>query len=193
MNNEEIDFNLHIVNFLIISGILQSFILSGILFFKKTDYSLPSKLLSLTILAVNMQLAYLMILDLNLDNKYPNLLWIPYSYLTAIGPLIFLYTKSLLQKQSKVSKQEIMLFLPLAIELILQIIQIIYSGSRDIVYYNTPTDFVVTIIIYIASAISVFFYSRRSLKIINSHEKWAERNFSNLKDFDIVLVTQTFI
>ncbi|MEL6558545.1 MAG: helix-turn-helix domain-containing protein [Bacteroidota bacterium] len=185
MNTEEIHFNLHLVNFLIVSGILQSFILAGILFFKKSDYPLPGKLLSLTILAICMHLSYLMILDLNLDNQYPFSLWIPYSYLTAVGPLIFLYTKSLLNKQFRLTKVEIMLFLPVILEVALQVAQIIYSSINDVIYYNTPTDFILSPDIYIAGAISIFFYSRRSLKIIRTHEKWARRNFSDLKNLTL--------
>ena len=129
---------------------------------RKSDYPLPGKLLSLTILAVCMHLSYLMILDLNLDNQYPFSLWIPYSYLTAVGPLIFLYTKSLLNKQFRLTKVEIMLFLPVILEVVVQVAQIIYSSINDVIYYNTPTDFILSTGIYIASAISIFFYSRRS-------------------------------
>ena len=182
MNSEEVHLNLHLANFLIISGILQGFILSGILFFKKSDNPLPGKLLSLTILLVNLHLTYLVILDLNIDNKYPHSLWVPYSYLTAIGPLIFLYTKSLLQKQYKVSNQEAILFLPVTIEWIVQVIQIIYSGRHNILYYNAPFDSIISFAIYVSGAVSMFYYSKRSLKIINSHEKWVEGNFSNLKN-----------
>lgn len=123
-----------------------------------------------------------MILDLNLDNMYPYLLWIPYSYLTAIGPLIFLYTRSLLEKQFKISNRETLIFLPLVIELILQVAQIVYSITNNVTYYNTASDPIVTIGIYSASILSIFYYFNRSLKTINSHERWAKRNFSNLKE-----------
>ena len=122
-----------------------------------------------------------MILDLNLDNRYPQLLRIPYSYLTAIGPLILLYTRSLLEKEFKISKQELILFLPVAVEFILQVTQITYSSINNILYYNTPADGIIAVLIYVFSAASTFYYSNRSLKTIRSHEKWVERNFSNSK------------
>jgi len=181
LNNELEFLNFHPVNFLIVSGVIQSFILSGILFFNKTDHPLSNKLLSVTMILVNMHLTYLMILDLNLDNRYPHLLWIPYSYLTAIGPLIYLYTKSLLAKEFKISNQEMIVFLPVAIELILQIFQIAFSSISHNIYYNAPSGSITTIVIYISGAISTFYYSHRSLKMIHSHEKWVEGNFSNLK------------
>jgi AraC-like DNA-binding protein len=185
LNIEAKYFNLHPVNFLIISGILQGFVLSGILFIKKTDRSLSNRLISLTIFLVNLHLTYLIILDLNFDNMYPQLLWIPYSYLTAIGPLIFLYVRSLLEKQFKISKKEVILFLPLIIELIFQIIQIIYSIIHNTAYYNVPSDAVISIGIYITSILSIFYYFKLSLKAINSHEEWAKRNFSNLKEITL--------
>ena len=181
MNNEALYFNLHLVNALIISGIVQNFVLSGILFFKKSDYPLPGKLLALTLLAVNMHLAYLMILDLNVDNRYPFSLWIPYSYLTAIGPLIMLYTKSLLDQRFRLTKRELLLFLPLLIEVMVQLAQIVYASTNGIVYYNTPTDFILSPLIYVTSAISIFYYSRRSLHLISRHEKWAKGHFSDVR------------
>ena len=136
-------------------------------------------------LAVNLHLTYLMILDLNLEIRYPHLLWVPYSYLTAIGPLIYLYTQSLLVKSFQITRKELTLFIPVALEVILQVIQITYSSFEGILYYNTPSDFTFTIVIYVASAISIFYYSMRSLQMIHSHEKWAKRNFSDLKDVTV--------
>jgi len=180
LTSESIYFNLHPVNFLIISGILQGYFIATILFFRNTDRSLSNKLLSFTIIAVNLHLTYLMLLDLNLDNIYPHLLSVPYSHLTAIGPLLLLYTRSLLENQFILTKREALLFAPLTIEWLLQLLQIGYSMSHNIAYYNTPFDPTVSIVIYVCSAISVFYYLKRSLTIIDSHELWVKRNFSNL-------------
>ncbi|TRX50645.1 AraC family transcriptional regulator [Fulvivirga sp. M361] len=182
MNNEEIYFNLHPVNFLIISGTLQVYVIAGILFFKRTDQSLSNKLLAATVLVVNLHITYLMLLDLNLDNMYPFLLWVPYSGLTAIGPFIFLYTKSLTTENFTISKKEWILFIPFTIELILQVFQITYSILNNSLYYNAPSDLIITAAIYAFATGSIFHYLRLSLQKINEHEKWALKNFSDLKE-----------
>jgi AraC-like DNA-binding protein len=184
MINGQFFFNLNPVNFFIISGLVQNFILAVILFFRQRDQPLANKLLSFTVVVVNLQLTYLMILDTNLDNLFPGLLWIPYSFLTAIGPLIYYYTRALTGARfhlPEIYKH----FIPAMIELGLQLIIIAYSIRHDQLYYNTPFYFYVAPMIYAAAAVSIFHYLRMSLKIIRNHENWVLKNYSNLKEITL--------
>lgn len=174
----DIYFNLHPVNFLIVSGILQIFIVAAILFLRKGDHKRSDRGLSFLLLAVNFHLSYLMILDLNLDNLYPKLLWVPYSYLTAIGPLLFLYTKCYVDEGFKLSSKDLIHFIPLVVELFLQLFQIISASRSGEMYYNVPTDFIITPITYLFAAASIFYYLRRSLGLLRNHELLLNQNFS---------------
>lgn len=185
MSSEGIYFNLNPVNFFILSGLVQNFILAAILFFRHRDRPLANKLLSITIVIVNFHLTYLMVLDTNLDNLYPFLLWIPYSYLTATGPLIFYYTKSLTDMDFKTSEISIKHFIPVIVEFGLQVIQIIYSIQNNQLYYNTPFYFYVSPLLYAWTAASILYYLRLSLAVINNHEAWVLRNFSNVKEITL--------
>ncbi|MDN5202761.1 helix-turn-helix domain-containing protein [Fulvivirgaceae bacterium BMA10] len=185
MDSEEIYFNLNPVNFFIISGLFQNFILTGILLFRRGDRPLANRLISLTLLIVNLHLTYLMVLDTNLDNFFPSLLWIPYSYITAIGPLIYFYAKALTNTGFVLSRVSIRHFVPVIVEFILQLIQIAYSIQDAQLYYNTPLYFYVTPITYLWAAGSILFYLHLSLKIINNHEVWVLENFSNLKEITL--------
>ncbi|MEO9869068.1 helix-turn-helix domain-containing protein [Ekhidna sp.] len=177
----EIYFNLHPINFFIVSGIVQIFILSGILIFSKADNKRSNRLLAFLILVVNLHLTYLMLLDLNLDNLFPWLLWIPYSFLLAIGPLLFFYTCSFTRSGFKLSKKEMLHFVPLGIELILQLFQICWAILSREIYYNVPTDRIITPLIYVSASISIFYYLRRSMKEIESHEKLLVQQFSEIR------------
>lgn len=190
MDNQEIYFNLNPVNFLIISGLLQNFIVCGILFFNKGDHPVAGKLLSATVFIVTLHLTYLMLLDLNLDNMFPVLLRIPYSFLTAIGPLIFLYTSSLTDIGFRISAKHLKHFVPLAIELALQFIQIIYSINHEVMYYNNPFYFILTPTICTFAAGSVFFYLQKSLKLIRKHESQLLKNFSNLQEVTLAWLSR---
>jgi hypothetical protein len=77
LGQEPTYFNWNPVNFLIISGLLQNFILSGILFFRRGDRPVASKILAVTIFIVSLHLANLMVLDTNLDNLFLAILWLP--------------------------------------------------------------------------------------------------------------------
>lgn len=193
MDSEEIYFNLNPVNFFIVSGLIQNFILAGILFFRQGDRKLANRFLSLTIFIVNVHLTYLMVLDTNLDNLFSFLLWLPYSFLTAIGPLILFYTKALTDLDFTISKVNGKHFIPVVAEVGLQAIMIVQSiWSRELVY-NTPLYFYVTPLIYLWAAASIFYYLRLSLGIINNHEVWVLRNFSNLKEVTLLWLRKLII
>ncbi len=185
LGQQPIYFNLNPVNFLIISGLLQNFILSGILFFRKSDNPTSSKILSVIIFIATLHLANLMVLDTNLDNLFPSILWLPYSYLAAVGPLIFLYTNSFVNSDFKMAKKYIPHFIPAAVELLFQVIQIANAANRNILYYNAPLYFHIVSVLYLWTAISIFYYLRLSLLLINNHESWVLKNYSNLKDITL--------
>jgi AraC-like DNA-binding protein len=193
LDNEEIYFNLNPVNFFIISGLIQNFILAGILFFRQGDRQFPNRILSLAILIVNVHLTYLMVLDTNLDNLFPFLLWIPYSFLTAIGPLIYFYTKALTDINFNFSKGEVNHFIPVMAEVGVQVIMIVQGILSGELFYNTPLYFYVTPLIYLWATGSIYYYLRLSLGIINNHEVWVLRNFSNLKEITLIWLRKLII
>ena len=193
MDSEEIYFNLNPVNFFIISGLVQNFILAGLLFFKHGDRQLANRFLSLTIVFVNAHLTYLMVLDTNLDNLFPFFLWLPYSFLTAIGPLIYFYTKALTYIDFNLSKADVKHFIPVLVEVGLQGMMILQAILDDEQLYNTPLYFYVTPLAYIWTAASIYYYLRLSLGIINNHEVWVLRNFSNLKEITLLWLRKLII
>lgn len=193
MDSEEIYFNLNPVNFFIVSGLIQNFILAGILFFRQGDRKLANRFLSLTICIVNVHLTYLMVLDTNLDNLFPFLLWIPYSFLTTIGPLILFYTKALTDLDISILKINGKHFIPVVVEVGLQVVMIVQSIQSRELFYNTPLYFYVTPLIYLWAAGSIFYYLRLSLGFINNHEVWVLKNFSNLKEVTLIWLRKLII
>jgi len=185
LESEEIFFNLNPLNFLIISGLIQNFILGGVLFFKHRESYLKNKFLSITIFIVSLHLIYLMMLDTNLDNLFPFLLWVPFSYLTAVGPLIFFYTKTLTNYEFKISNISIGHFIPVIIEIGLQLIMIIQAVLNEELFYNTTLYFYVMPFVYIWTIVSIFYYLNLSTNNINNHETWVLQNFSNMKEITL--------
>ena len=126
-----------------------------------------------------------MVLDTNLDNIFPFLLWAPYSYLTAVGPLIFFYSKSLTNVDFSISSIDMKHFIPVAIEVGLQGIMIAQGMKNNELVYNTQLYFYVMPLMYLWAGGSIFYYLNRSLGIINYHEAWVLKNFSNMKEITL--------
>lgn len=185
MNLEPIYFNLNPINFFIISGLVQNFILAGITFWRRGDRAPANRLIAIAMLIVNLHFTYLMLLDTDLDNMFPPLLWFPYSGLTAIGPIIFLYTSTLANAGFRISGNHLLHFIPVGVEIVLQLIMIANAIVAEEMFYNTSFYFYFTPLIYLWTALSIVYYLRRSLEIINNHESWALKNFSNLKEITL--------
>jgi AraC-like DNA-binding protein len=134
-----------------------------------------------------------MVLDTNLDNLFPSLLWVPYSFLTAIGPFIFFYTRSITNIDFSLTKKNIIHFIPVLIEVGLQSFMIFQAILEHELFYNTSLYFYVTPIIHTWAAVSIYYYLRLSLNIINNHEAWVLRNFSNLKEITLVWLRKLII
>ena len=170
--------NINPFNFLILSGATQSLIIAW--------YSLRKNrsqvYLSLGTTLVCFHIIYLMILDLNLEIRYPFLLWIPYSYITGLGPLIFLYTRSLLVQEDKLSKNDRLLFIPLLMEVIIQIIFIALSIYQDKQVYNITFAPVFTIITYVVAGVNIFYYLKKASLLLNQHKLRTQQTYSSISE-----------
>ncbi|WP_422083368.1 helix-turn-helix domain-containing protein [Ulvibacterium sp.] len=167
--------------------------MAGILFFRKGNRPIANRILSLTMIIVSLHLAYLMVLDTNLDNIAPFLLWIPFSFLTALGPLIYFYTKALVNTSFSRSEMTYAYFIPVTVEIIFQAINVVYGIRNDQLFYNTPFYFYAAPILYIWTACSILYYLHISLGIIKNHEIWALKNFSNLKEITLAWLQKLIV
>ncbi|HEX6227437.1 MAG TPA: hypothetical protein VFZ52_23635, partial [Chryseolinea sp.] len=114
----EININLHPINFIIISGILQSVILAFVLFCYRQGNRQANRYIGLFILICALHFSWSLMIDTNLADLYKPVFWIPYSYLLLMGPLLFFYTKSLTTVDFKISVYTSAHFLPLLIEVL---------------------------------------------------------------------------
>ncbi len=116
----DIKINLHPVNFIILSGLLQCFILGTILLFYRKGKRSSNFLIGLFILLCSLHFAWSLVIDTNLGDIIKPLFWFPYSYLLALGPLIFLYTRSLARHEFRIGSSALTHFLPVIFEILIQ-------------------------------------------------------------------------
>ena len=178
----EVKTNLNPINFVIISGILQSIILSFVLLFYKKGNGLANRLLGLFLLVCSLHFLWPLIIDSNVEKQFYQIFWIPYSYVLAIGPLLWLYTKSLTQPNLKLKLSELVHLLPTLIEFITQGYFISLSIGSDKLIYDVEGFITLRIVELIGVGISILIYGTKCLKIIKSHEALVLENFSNQKD-----------
>src|SRR5215204_1769048 len=103
----EIKINLHPLNFIIISGIVQSIVLACILLFYRTGNKTANRLIAAFVLICGLHFSWSLIIDTNLADIFKPVFWFPYSYLLAIGPLLFFYTSYLTGSDSRLRNHAI--------------------------------------------------------------------------------------
>lgn len=186
----EIKVNLHPLNFIIISGIVQSLILACILLFYRSGNKLANRLIGMFVLICGLHFSWSLVIDTNLADIFKPLFWVPYSYLLAIGPLLFLYTKALTTIDFKIDARTLFYFLPVLLEILIQIFFIGSSIRNNTLVYDVPGFLIFRIIEFTCTAISILVYGKRSLVLIKAHEAWVVANFSNQKDITLLWLSK---
>src|SRR5688572_12767879 len=181
----EIKINLHPLNFIIISGIVQSLVLACILLFYRTGNNTANRLIGAFVLICGLHFSWSLIIDTNLADIFKPVFWIPYSYLLAIGPLLFFYTKGLTTIDFKIDAKASLHFLPVLVEVLIQIVFISSSVRSNTLVYDLPGFLLFRIVEFAGTAISILIYGKQCLSLIKGHEAWALANFSNQKDITL--------
>ena len=181
----EVKINLHPVNFIIISGILQSIILAGVLLFSRRRNPRAKKLIGLVVFICSLHFSWTLIIDTNLADLFRPVFWIPYSYILAIGPLLLLYTRVLTQPGFIIRAKDLIHFVPVAAELIFQLLFIEESIRQEKLFYDVPGFLGFRIVELTGTAFSILIYGKRCLELIRIHEIRMLENFSNQKDITL--------
>ena len=186
----EIKINLHPLNFLIISGILQSVILACILLFYRSGNKIANRLIGIFVLICGLHFSWSLIIDTNLADIFKPVFWVPYSYLLAIGPLLFFYAKALTTIDFKIGAKASIHFLPVLFEVLIQAYFISESNRSNRLFYDVPGFLIFRIIEFGGTAISILVYGKQCLSLIKAHEAWALANFSNQKDITLTWLSK---
>ncbi len=186
----EVKVNLHPLNFFIISGILQSIILACILLYYRSGNKMANRLIGIFVLICGLHFSWSLVIDTNLADIFKPLFWIPYSYLLAIGPLLFFYTKALTTIDFKIDEKASFHFLPVLIEVLIQLVFISSSIRSNTLVYDVPGFLLFRIVEFAGTAISILIYGKQCLSLIKAHEAWAVANYSNQKDITLTWLSK---
>lgn len=181
----EIEINIHPVNFIIFSGILQSIILAGVLIFAGKGNRNANRFIGLFVLICSLHFSWSLIIDLNLADIFQQIFWVPYSYLLAIGPLLFFYTKSLSEPDFRIGLKDSIHFVPVVAEILMQLYFIKEGIENSTVHYTVQGFVWFRIAELTGTATSILLYGKRSLASISVHEARIAQNFSNEKDMTL--------
>ena len=186
----EISINLHPINFVIISGIIQSIILSVILISYKKGNRSANIFIGLVVLICSLHFSWPLVIDTNIADRFRWSFSFPYSFLLALGPLLLFYAKSLATPDFRVNRKDWIHILPVIVEVVVQLVLIIQSVRNNRLLYEVPGFLLFRAVEFSGAALSIFVYGKQALAILQRHEVWVADNFSNKKDITLFWLYQ---
>lgn len=183
-------------------GAIQAFFF-GVLLLDKGNNRLPPKLLLLFFSIIGFVLFEHYLFQRQVIFEYPHLMGLTYTFPIILGPILFFYTKSLVNENNVISFRD---FLFHAIPFLFITTFLIYdfyflSTQEKLIYYEKETQGETSGFIYIAEFFinfSIPFYSIVSLLLLKKHLKQIKQSYSNIKNIDlhwlkIVLICKVFV
>jgi AraC-like DNA-binding protein len=170
-------------------GAVQAFFF-GVLLLDKGNNRLPPKLLLLFFSLIGFVLIEHYLFQRRVIFEYPHLMGITYTFPIILGPILFFYTKSLVNENFAISFRN---FLFYAIPFLFMTTFLIYdfyflSPQEKLIYYEKETQEQTSAFIFIAEFLinfSIPFYSIVSLHLLKKHLKQIKLSFSNTKNIDL--------
>lgn len=183
-------------------GAVQAFFF-GVLLLDRGKNRLPPKLLLLFFSLIGFVLIEHYLFQSRVIFEYPHLIGLTYTFPIISGPVLFFYTKSLVNENSTISFRSFLLhaipFLFIATFLIYDFYFL--SPQEKLIYYEKETQGQTSVFIFIAEFLinfSIPLYSIVSLLLLKKHIKQIKLSFSNTKNIDlhwlkIVLICMVFV
>lgn len=139
-----------------------------------------NRFLALVLIISALHFSWYMILDTNLDQiAGANVLRFCFSFLLAIGPLLYIYTGILTIPAYQITRAHLIHFIPVSIEFTLQIALLIYSIKKGQQVYQSSVYVYFKIFELACSGASILFYLQGSLRLIKSYERSLADHFSD--------------
>ncbi len=183
-------------------GAVQAFFF-GVLLIDRGKSRLPPKLLLLFFSLIGFVLIEHYLFQRKIIFEYPHLLGLTYTFPIILGPILFFYTKSLVNENIAASFRNFLLH---AIPFLFITTLLVYdfyflSPQEKLIYYDRETQGETSGFIYIAEFFinfSIPFYSIVSLLLLKKHLKQIKQSYSNTKYIDlhwlkIVLICMVFV
>jgi AraC-like DNA-binding protein len=120
--------SLPIADLLMLALALQGFVLSGILLYSSRKIK-SNRWISLLILCISLEAVWPYVQQISLSHSFPQIYYILFPVNLALGPLIYLYTRSLIFGDKQLPRRKYLYFLPMLIDLKHQIILLLYTSG----------------------------------------------------------------
>ncbi|MDF9800590.1 AraC-like DNA-binding protein [Catalinimonas alkaloidigena] len=169
-------FNLY--NLLIFFGVGQGLILGLLILLIKREGGRATIFLALLIISFALTSGKHLVIDLKTQNAWLAPLRLPLSFFLLMGPLLYLYIKSTVFPQLRMSLRDWLHFLPPFIFLVLQL-GVFLSEAVFPDANLAHLAFLLQLTEQIAGLLSFFVYGYLGLQLVKEYQRWITQEYSN--------------
>lgn len=159
-------FHINLYGLAFLGTIFTGLIFALLLWFTKSSNRNANRFLSLALLAVVLQIAWLLCIDMRLADFFPNWSRLPLQFLLALGPLIYFYVRKKATPGNKFRWNDLLHFSPLLLQLGALVLEIRESASTGAATYDTVIFHQLNPALQLLAFISVIVYLYWSNRLI---------------------------
>lgn len=182
---------------LLLFVIFQLLFISIFLFSKETGKRVSNVLLGLFFLSICLSLIDSFLLKNGLYNSYPSLATWSSSFPLLYGPLLFLYTQSLLYKDFNIGSKKLLHLLPFILFFLFSFISYnLQPAVKKLEVLEQIKSRAIPTYYYLLAFLMLChfcFYSYKSLQLINKYKQLANDKFSDLQKVNLSWLSSTIV
>jgi putative ABC transport system permease protein len=159
-------FHINLFDLAFLGVIFLGLALAALLWFTQKVNKVANRFLALALIAIVLFIARILAIDIGLEVYIPHWSWVPLQFLLGIGPLIFFYVLKLTRPKYKFRLRDLSHFIPLLLELSIQLLEVKESIVTGAATYHTLVFHQLNQLLQILAFISVIAYLYASRKLI---------------------------
>ncbi|WPU92856.1 FtsX-like permease family protein [Mucilaginibacter sabulilitoris] len=161
-------FHINVYDFVFLEAIFVGLACAMLLWFAKRPQQTAHRIFAIALVIIVLYIARLLAIDVRLATYIPYWSRMPLQFSLAFGPLFYFYILKITRPAYKFKSNDLLHFIPLLLELCVQLLEINESIKTGKATYETPAFVRINPLLQILLLISVFVYLYASHKLIRN-------------------------
>ena len=172
------ELNYNLITIVDLISLIQGLVLGFLLIFL-SNKERPTLLLGVFILSFSIEVLDVLLGETGIIEQYPSLLFLPLNFYFLTIPLLYLYTKNLINKIS--IKESVIVLLPGIVEFLIVFILFLFPATEKLRLIDTMFIRIITEIYDYISIVFSIFFAVLIIKLIKKHKINVGNYYSDLK------------
>lgn len=172
-------------NLLLLVSIVIGLTFACLLFLTRRSNQAANRFLALVLLIMAAWIFWVANIDIRLENYFPRLNWIPFTYSLALGPALYFYVRKLCRPEFRFRAIHLWHFSPVLLELGVHLFELAQSYQQGIRIHRTTAFYTFNPVLQFLAISSVTAYSLLAVQEIRRFHRWLADHYSNYLQYQL--------